>query len=420
LGRATGLEQILFCIALVPMLLSDRRDWAFRAVGIAIPVVAAMVLRVWATEIFPAPLLSAELQAVLSFAMTPTVFALLIVAFLSFSIANEKGEEALAVRNDQMRTVLDSVEEGLLIIDESGRIIGARSAAVGTLMGLQDSDVDLVDALRRSHPDLAVWLELGLASVREDLMPIEVSLDQLPTRMVVGGRSLHLRYQPLRQTAPYTLLVIATDETEAIARAQAEEQRQETAAAVEHLVRDRAGFETFLEESERLVEVVLHPDSPRVEVGRALHTLKGNANMFGLTTVGTAAHVLEDRYAADDGVERADIEAFGAVWQRARARLTRLMGQATASVVMSEREHAAFVEALTSGASPASRQRLALRGWRTHPGSRWHLRHVAGTATGQRREGHRRRQRAALCGGDVGAAVGHDRSRRSQRRRPRA
>jgi HPt (histidine-containing phosphotransfer) domain-containing protein len=369
LGRETGLEQIFFCVAFVPMLLSHRGEWAFRTLGIATPVLSALVLRLWGDEVFPAPLLSPAMQQVLSFAMTPTVFALLIVAFVSFSVANEKGEEALAVRNDQMRTVLDSVEEALLIMDDRGRILGARSAAATTLLGVVESDDSLVDALRRSHPDVAIWLELGLSSVREDIMPIEVSLDQLPGRLTVAGRSLRLRYQPLRHTASFSLLIIATDETEAIARAQAEEQRQETAAAVEHLMRDRNGFMAFVDESDRLVEVVLSPDSPRIDVGRALHTLKGNATMFGLTSVGTAAHVLEDRFAADDGVERTHVEALGTAWLRARQRLGRLLGPAGggAAIVLAEREHEAFLDAITAGA-PREHLATVVKAWRYETG----------------------------------------------------
>lgn len=366
-GTATRLPEILFCVALLPMLLSSRHDRLFRGVGIGVPALAAMGLQ-WLEPALPRGVISPEHQLYFAYAMTPTIFIMLSVAFLSLSIANEKGEERLEMRNDQMRNVLDAIDEALFMINLDGRIVGARSAAATSLLGASDDDVDFTVVVRRLAPHAAAWLELGLASLRDDMLPREVLLEQLPGTLHVGERTLRVRYQPLADSS--RLLVIVTDDTAEVARARLETERQELAAAVEHLVSDRNGFLAFVAECDKLVEhVTTAPATSADELvvtRRALHTLKGNANMFGLATVAAAAHALEDRFASDDGVLKRDIDAFANTYRNARQRLERIMGDVTSvDVVVDAAEHADAVTALEQ--TPAFELADRLRSWAFDP-----------------------------------------------------
>lgn len=163
-------------------------------------------------------------------------------------------------------------------------------------------------------------------------------------------------------------LLVARAERDA--RVQADEAHQEMADAVDHLLRDRNGFLTIVDDNDRLVEVILRRDGPPVDVEQALQTLTTNAARLGLTSVVTAAHALENRMAGSDGVEARHIEALGSAWQKARQRLGRLVGAGggAATVVLSEREHDAFLEAITAGVPRAQLARVA-KAWRYDTGA---------------------------------------------------
>lgn len=143
------------------------------------------------------------------------------------------------------------------------------------------------------------------------------------------------------------------------------------ASAVEHLLRDRNGFLSLVDESDRLVAVILRRDSPRLDVGQALQTLTGHATMLGLTSIVTVAQALEQRLdGVDHAVDPRPIEALGAAWQQARQRLGRLVGPGggASTVVLSEREHDAFLEAIAAGAPRAQLAQVA-RAWRYDTGA---------------------------------------------------
>jgi len=166
-----------------------------------------------------------------------------------------------------------------------------------------------------------------------------------------------------------SLLVARAAEQDA--RARADEERHEMASAVEHLLRDRNGFLSLVDESDRLVAVILRRDSPRLDVGQALQTLTGHATMLGLTSIVTVAQALEQRLdGVDHAVDPRPIEALGAAWQQARQRLGRLVGPGggASTVVLSEREHDAFLEAIAAGAPRAQLAQVA-RAWRYDTGA---------------------------------------------------
>ena len=142
------------------------------------------------------------------------------------------------------------------------------------------------------------------------------------------------------------------------------------ADVVEHLLRDRNGFLNIVDDNDRLIEVIRRRDHAPVDMEQALQTLTSNAAMLGLTSVVTAAHTLENRIAGLDGIEERHVEALGSAWQKARQRLGRLVGAGggAATVVLSEREHDAFLEAITAGVPRAQLAQVA-KAWRYDTGA---------------------------------------------------
>src|SRR5258708_30671311 len=127
-------------------------------------------------------------------------------------------------------------------------------------------------------------------------MPVELTLDQMPHRLASGGAEFRVDYRPIGTVEPCErYLVVLTDVTTDVERERAEAERREAMAVFERVLADRAGFESFFEEASNLVEALTNgASSDPAVVKRLIHTLKGNAALYGLSSIAAMVHDLEN------------------------------------------------------------------------------------------------------------------------------
>jgi two-component system chemotaxis sensor kinase CheA len=136
--------------------------------------------------------------------------------------------------------------------------------------------------------------ELGLDGLREDFLPREVCLEQMPKRLVRGARQFDCRYLPIDEEGRLLGLLLAIDDvTELLARAREDAEQRELLAAFEALMRDKNGFFTFFEEAEQLFAQLAGDHVDPALQKRLLHTLKGSAGTFGLRLLAELCHQAE-------------------------------------------------------------------------------------------------------------------------------
>ncbi|CAN0200104.1 unnamed protein product, partial [Phaeothamnion confervicola] len=244
-----------------------------------------------------------------------------------------------------------------------------RSAAVDRWLGAPPAGATLPDFLRPLAPAFADWLALGLDDVFADLMPVELTVAQLPGRLVLGDRTLRFEYVPVpRGGPPAGLAVTISDVSAQVARERLEAEHRVMMAMAERIGQDRAGFLEFVAEAEALVAAL--PGAPTDDltvVKRTVHTLKGNAAIFGLELVAEACHAIEDHIAEHGALPGAAAwEALAARWQAVRANLRRLVGEAAPGITLADAEYA---DVLAGILSDESRDALAWRvaAWRLEP-----------------------------------------------------
>lgn len=206
-----------------------------------------------------------------------------------FETARKQAYQRLERRRAATRQLLDHADQGFLSMSRAGVLGTETSAVVQSWLGPRPADDTLVSWIAQVDPTAAEWTTLALESLAEDLLPEEVCLDQLPDAFDAGDRTLKLQVRPMEDGA---YLVILTDVTDALARAAAEEVERETARLVEHLTDDRPGVLLFAKEAEGML-ARLEQGVEDVVAMRYLHTLKGNAAIFEITTVSGFAHELE-------------------------------------------------------------------------------------------------------------------------------
>ena len=260
---------------------------------------------------------------------------------------------ALGDRNAQMRLVLDHVQQGLLVIDPTGQLPDERAAILDSWLGTPAPDATLIDWFEARDPLFATRLALTFAEIQDDIMPLELTLAQAPRYAHIDGRTLELSIQHVSGSGAQTrLLVVISDATDALRSAQAEVEQQDLLRLFQRMRVDRAGVHGFVQEGGSLVEVAVRNDDHRVAL-RALHTLKGNAGIFGQELLAKTVHRLEDRAIDAGELEHEDRDELQASWQRFVAHAGALIGSGDeVGVEISPRDLDRLAEAIRRGESP--------------------------------------------------------------------
>ena len=186
------------------------------------------------------------------------------------------------------------------------------------------------------------------------MLPYEVALEQLPSRLNANGSSFSLRYIPLvKDDRLEGVLVVVADITDRLQREREEAELTEMMEAFRRLMLDRNGFLAFSNEAAGMVKLVCSPDvSDGHDLRSTLHTLKGNAAQMGLKVVAHLCHLLEDELATGDGMKSQDLLAQR--WQALTEHVTQLVGDGGRQrMEVSATDYAALVDTLSRGGQSA-------------------------------------------------------------------
>lgn len=260
----------------------------------------------------------------------------------------------LSQRNQAMRLVLDNVEQGLATVEPSGKLSGESSRAFEAWFGAGHSGDSMAERLAQGDETLRPWLERGWEQVTDGFFPTEVALDQMPRRIHVNDRHYQLSYKALQDGERLAgVLLVVSDVTAEMERLTRDAEQRELISTFEHLMRDRGGTIEFFQECESLVNHALTgADRDRQSLLRALHTLKGNALTYGVTSVASAAHRLETQMVGGTGLPSSEeLAELAQAWRAFSVRMGRLLGtdaEPVVEVALSELE--ALMKAAKTGA----------------------------------------------------------------------
>jgi predicted ATPase/GAF domain-containing protein/HPt (histidine-containing phosphotransfer) domain-containing protein len=201
----------------------------------------------------------------------------------------------LSGRNADMRRVLDNVMQGLITLDLDGKIAAECSLAAERWFGPFDDGTPFADHMGRFDAGFADPFAIAFESFKDGFLGDELALDQLPKSLSHAGRQYALGYSPIRSVEQNTgLLVVISDATEALAFAREEAAQKELLALCQRLTQDRSGVLGFFEDGHHILTQLQAPGAGGDELKRLLHTLKGNAGLFGLSVLAARCHAAED------------------------------------------------------------------------------------------------------------------------------
>jgi two-component system chemotaxis sensor kinase CheA len=257
-------------------------------------------------------------------------------------------------RNKDMRLVLGHVGQGFLTIDRNGVMSNERSAIIDKWLGPADEDMTFADYLARSAPEIAAAFRFCWQEVIAGEMLLELTLYQMPRTFMLKGRHYELEYTPIVGAAGELekVLLVISDVTEHVEREALELQQREVVHVFERLTRDRKGFLEFVSEADEQVAAIQKGEiTDPIVLKRIIHTLKGNALLFGIRSVGDLCHAMESRMIEErvlpTPTERAELKAG---WDRLRTTMSSLFNDdELAKIELDPAEYEAVLRAVQRG-----------------------------------------------------------------------
>ncbi len=290
--------------------------------------------------------------------------------------------EALNDRNAAMKLVLDNVEQGFVTMNRDSVISAEHSKVLETWFDDVEGGTPFAALLRQASPETATWFELGWDEVLAGFMPLELTLHQLPKSMKVGGRDLEIDYQPIGGEDFERMLVVITDATARVARERAEQIERELFSLFQKIVEDKAGVVEFYLEARELVAHITSADEANPAVlKRWIHTLKGNAGIYGLQSIADTCHDIETRMAEESALpSERELTDLGARWDEISNRLASLLGEQKQRIELDDEDYHGFLQAVVAGA-PHEELAERVASWKYEP-TRQRLARIAEQAKG--------------------------------------
>lgn len=268
-------------------------------------------------------------------------------------------------KNQDLQLVLDNVDQGFITIDRQAQIVGEHSRIIETWLGPVKKDESLWDYLEQAAPGTRLGFALSWTEVTDAVMPLELTLYQMPRKLQANGRHLRFEYKPLQVEGEEfeKMLVIISDVTALVERERSEQEERDMLNVTSRLLNDRAGFLEFVAETENLIKKIRSNRDDVVHLKRDLHTLKGNTAIYGLCRLSHSCHELENDLETLSPSEL-DSSPLGEQWQRLSEKLKVLLGEGQdQSIAVDAREYDNVLDAVRNGA-PSTSIRPLLEAWK--------------------------------------------------------
>jgi HPt (histidine-containing phosphotransfer) domain-containing protein/large-conductance mechanosensitive channel len=200
-------------------------------------------------------------------------------------------EALVAERTETIRTILDNVASGFMIVNREGNIQEGYSRSCHQLLGQKLVEGKPFVNLLQLDANARRIFTLAWEQIFSELMPAAVSLAQLPSQVRLGARTLRLEYKALRDGEGHikSILLTILDVTE-LRRKTRESRRHRVLIKI---LQDLEAFRQFIHHSHDFI-ARLKVSTNRREQAFLLHTLKGNCTVFGLNQVAKRLHQLEE------------------------------------------------------------------------------------------------------------------------------
>jgi len=246
------------------------------------------------------------------------------ITFFAVRLLRERdaAQLELAARARSMKLILDSVGDGLMNLDLTGRITGDRSRMILSWFGADlPDDGSVARYLFGADAQARGAFEFSFEQLVSEVFPFEVAADQMPKQLTRNGSTYELDYRPVESEGKLEgVVIVVRDITRRLEADRADREAREVQQLVGQLLTDTQGFRRFVEDGAGLVARICADTSDRAATLRDLHTLKGNCYVYGARSVGDVVHEVESRLVAGEQLGSFR-DSVGSAWDAMFARI---------------------------------------------------------------------------------------------------
>lgn len=205
----------------------------------------------------------------------------------------------LSQLNTRMKALLDSLDQGFLIFDSSGKCSDVASKACQTTLYMDPRGQDIGTVLRYDNTRTEKFKK-WMSTAFDEMLPFEDLVPLAPPRFHhPEGREIQLSYYPLRNesNAIEGIVMVATDITNLVVAQREAEKERAYAKMVVQMVRQKRQIQNFIRDAVSLTETIATQAQGTPDYDstfRALHTLKGGAASFSIHDLVQTAHRAEE------------------------------------------------------------------------------------------------------------------------------
>jgi two-component system chemotaxis sensor kinase CheA len=276
--------------------------------------------------------------------------------------------EEVAAKERDLQMILDHVEYGFCMIRRDASLLSGRSAALEKWFGDVDGKTKTIfDLFARRDAEFAAKSQVGWAQVEDGFLPPQLTLGQMPRELVNGPRVFDIVYKPIRGNDDEIYLVIITDVSAMRAHEIAEQERAELFHVIERLLADRTAFFDFCDEASLLVAAIKDRKANADDRKRAIHTLKGNAMIFGIESVARVCESLETQLTDGGEMSSSLRKKLDRRWTDLIGMIEPIAGADRSMIQLSRTEHAALEEAAAAGELSFDQVVERVHAWKLQP-----------------------------------------------------
>lgn len=211
--------------------------------------------------------------------------------------------EKLSIANKFIKTMVDSLGQGLLVFDRKGICLNLYTKACENLLNAKPPGRNLGDLIKAENKEL---LNDWIANLFEEMIPfqslVELGQKSIPTQVDYSSNNFKhvtLEFFPMRdeEEKVQNIVMVASDKTKEFKAYKEVEAQQNYVKLVTKVIKDKSNFLRFTnlfevslkEEIEKLNE----ENIDKTDLLRLLHSMKGSAAFYSLSDVVNSLHDFE-------------------------------------------------------------------------------------------------------------------------------
>lgn len=211
-------------------------------------------------------------------------------------LLNEELEIKVKERTEAINIILENAKSGFLAIDREGRILPGFTQSCHEILKTKiEVGQNLLDYLKLK-PSVREHFEIAISQIFDDLLPVTVSLAQIPSRLEINGGSLSISGAEIREQGEQKIKAILLTINDATSLQNAERKIRYNEMLLT-ILKERESFALFLQEFYQQIERAIQAiyTDKAIELRNLLHTMKGNFGAFGVYEVAELIHMLEEQ-----------------------------------------------------------------------------------------------------------------------------